>query len=65
MEYNILKGGLTHLTGGRVGASRTYACGEGNGGALPKGGAGYPSLKQESQTGLPDGEKIPYRKFRP
>ncbi len=34
-SVNILKKGLTHLTGGRVGATRTYACGEGTGGALP------------------------------
>jgi len=43
--------GFTHLTGGRVGATRTYACGEGNGGALPQGSASYPSLKQESPCG--------------
>ena len=50
-SVNILKEGLTHLTGGRVGATQTYVCGEGNGGALPKGSASYPSLKQESPCG--------------
>ncbi len=50
-ERGIEKEGLTHLTGGRVGATRTYACGEGNGGALPKGSVSYPSLKQESPCG--------------
>jgi len=35
-ERGIEKEGLTHLTGGRVGATRTYACGEGNGGAPQK-----------------------------
>ena len=50
-SVNILKKGLTHLTGGRVGATRTYACGEGTGGALPQGSASYPSLKQESPCG--------------
>ena len=50
-SVNILKKGLTHLTGGRVGATRTHACGEGTGGALPKGSVSYPSLKQESPCG--------------
>jgi len=45
------KGGLTHLTGGRAGAVRTYACGESTGGALLKGSASYLSLKQESPCG--------------
>ncbi len=35
-KRGIEKEGLTHLTGGRVGATRTYACGEGTGGAFPK-----------------------------
>ncbi len=52
-SVNILKRGFTHLTGGRVGATRTYACGEGYGGALPKGSVSYPSLKQESPCGSP------------
>lgn len=50
-ERGIEKEGLTHLTGGRVGATRTEACGEGNGGALLKGSVSYPSLKQESPCG--------------
>ncbi|HHJ63748.1 MAG TPA: transposase, partial [Aquifex aeolicus] len=41
-SVNILQKGLTRLKGGRVGATRTYACGEGK----------KPSLKQESQAGL-------------
>ncbi len=36
-SVNILRRGFVHLTGGRDGASRTYACGEGE----------KPSLKQE------------------
>ena len=48
----ILEIGLTHLTGGRVGATRTYACGEGTGGVSCKREISYPSLKQESQAGL-------------
>jgi len=63
-SINILKEGFTHLTGGRVGATRTYACGEGSG-ALLKGSVSYPSLKQETQTGLLGGEPIPYQKLRP
>jgi len=43
--------GFTHLTGGRVGATRTYVCREGTGGALLKGSVSYPSLKQESPCG--------------
>ena len=50
-ERGIEKEGFTHLTGGRVGATRTEACGEGNGGALPQGSVSYPSLKQESPCG--------------
>jgi len=50
-SVNILKKGLTHLKGGRVGATRTYACGEGSGGALSKEGVSHPSLKQESPCG--------------
>jgi len=50
-ERGIEKEGPTHLMGGRVGATRTYACGEGNGGALFSGSVSYPSLKQESPCG--------------
>jgi len=50
-KRGIEKEGLTHLTGDRVGATRTYACGEGNGGALSERSASYPSLKQESPYG--------------
>ncbi len=50
-SVNILRKGLTHLTGGRVGATRTYACGEGTGGALSQKGVSHPSLKQESPCG--------------
>ena len=51
-ERKILEIGLTHLTGGRVGATRTYACGEGTGGVSCKREISHPSLKQESQAGL-------------
>ncbi len=54
-SVNVLKRGFTHLTGGRVGATRTYACGEGE----------EPSLKQESLCGSSGWGKIPYRKLRP
>jgi putative transposase len=64
-SVNILKEGFTHLTSGRVGATRTYACGEGTGGVSSKEGISYPSLKQESQAGLLGGEAIPYQKLRP
>lgn len=55
-ERGIEKEGLTHLTGGRVGATRTDACGEGNGGVsalnFPNSAEiSYPSLKQESPCG--------------
>jgi len=50
-SVNILKKGLTHLTGGRVGATRTYACGEGTGGATSKEVVSQPSLKQETPCG--------------
>jgi len=63
-SVNILKKGLARLKGGRVGATRTYACGEGSGGALSKESVSHPSQKQESRAGLPGGTK-PYRKLRP
>jgi len=50
-SVNIPKEGLTHLTGGRVGATRTYAYGESNGRALPERSVSYPSLNQESPCG--------------
>ncbi|EDP75525.1 RNA-guided endonuclease TnpB family protein [Hydrogenivirga sp. 128-5-R1-1] len=52
-SLNILRKGLAHLTGGRVGATRTYACGEGSGGAPSQEGVSHPSLKQESPRGSP------------
>ncbi len=54
-SVNILKRGLARLKGGRVGATRTYACGEG----------GKPSLKQESPCGSFGWDYIPYQKLRP
>ena len=50
-ERGIEKEELIHLTGGRVGATRAYACGEGNGGAFPERSASYPSVKQKSPYG--------------
>ena len=50
-SVNILRKGLTRLTGGRVGATRTYACGEGSGGAPSQEGVSHPSMKQESPCG--------------
>jgi len=48
----IEKGSPTlRVVGGRVGATRTYACGEGTGGVSSKEGISYPSLKQESPCG--------------
>ena len=61
----LLEIGLTHLTGSRVGATRTYACGEDIVGVSLKEGINYPSLKQESQAGLLGGEIIPYQKLCP
>jgi len=52
-SVNILKKGLTHLTGGRVGATRTYACGEGTGGIASREVVSQPSLKQETPCGSP------------
>ena len=51
-SLNILSKGFTHLTGGRVGATRTYACGEGTGGVFRKREISHPSLKQESRAAL-------------
>jgi putative transposase len=51
-RIKILEMGLTHLTGGRVGATRTYACGEGTGGVSCKREISHPSLKQESPCGF-------------
>ena len=64
-KRGIEKEGHTHLTGGRVGATRTHACGEGTGGTLPKGSVSYPSLKQESPCGSSGWEIIPYQKLCP
>ncbi len=50
-KRGIEKEGLTHLTGGRGGAPRTYACGEGTGEVSSKEETSYPSLKQESPCG--------------
>jgi len=47
-ERGIRKEGFTHLMGGRDGAFRTYACGEGTGGVSSQEGISHPSLKQES-----------------
>ncbi len=54
-SVNILKKGLTHLTGGRVGATQAKACGEGK----------KPSLKQESSCGSSGWDYILYQKLRP
>ena len=54
-SVNILQKGLTHLTGAKIGATRTYACGEG----------GKPSLKQESPCGSSGWDTVPYRKLLP
>jgi len=54
-NVNILQKGLTCLKGGRVGAIRTYACGEGT----------EPSLKQESPCGSSGWDYIPYQKLHP
>ena len=54
-SVNILKKGLTHLTGGRVGATPTHACGEG----------GKPLMKQESPCGSSGWDLVPYRKLLP
>ena len=58
---NILQRGLTRLKGGRIGATRTYACGEGK-----------PSLKQESPCGssgwgrpLPEAPSVRAERFTP
>ncbi|WP_457601212.1 RNA-guided endonuclease InsQ/TnpB family protein [Hydrogenivirga sp.] len=64
-SVNILQRGLTHLTGGRVGATRTYACGEGSGGATSEEGVSQPSQKQESRYGSSEWDYIPYRKLLP
>jgi len=50
-EKDMMMKGFTHLTGGRAGATRTYACGEGTGGTLLKGSVSYPLLKQKSPYG--------------
>ena len=63
-SVNILRKGLTRLTGGRVGATRTNACGESTGGILSEEGVSHLSLKQESHVGLPGGSSL-YRKLRP
>ena len=62
-SVNILRKGLTRLTGGRVGATRTNACGESSGGILSEEGVSHLSLKQESHVGLPGGSNL-YRKLR-
>jgi len=64
-SVNILRKGLTHLTGGRDGASRTYARGEGSGGIPSKEGISHPSLKRESPCGSSGWDYIPYQKLRP
>ncbi|WP_245960382.1 zinc ribbon domain-containing protein [Hydrogenivirga caldilitoris] len=40
-RVNILRKGLARLKGGRVGATRTYACGEGTGGTPSEGGSRF------------------------
>ncbi len=64
-SVNILQKGLTYLTGGRVGATRTNACGEGSGGALSEESVSHPSLKQESLCGSSGWGKILYQKLLP
>ncbi len=64
-SVNLLQKGLARLKGGRVGATRTYACGEGSGGVSSQEGASQPSLKQESPCGSFGWGKDPYRKLRP
>jgi putative transposase len=64
-SVNILRKGLAHLTGGRVGATRTYACGEGTGGATSREVVSHPSMKQESPCGSSGWDYIPYRKLLP
>ncbi len=54
-SVNILQKGLARLKGGRVGATRTYACGEGE----------KPSLKQESPCGSSGWGIVPYQKLLP
>ncbi len=64
-SVNILKKGLTRLKGGRVGATRTYACGEGTGGATSREVVSHPSLKQESPCGSSGWGTVPYQKLLP
>ncbi len=64
-SVNILKKGLARLKGGRVGATRTYACGEGSGGATSKEVVSQPSLKQESPCGSSGWGAVPYQKLLP
>jgi putative transposase len=49
-SVNILQKGLARLKGGRVGATRTYARGEGSGGVSSKEGISHPSLKREAPS---------------
>ncbi len=64
-SVNILQKGLARLKGGRVGATRTYACGEGSGGALSEEGVSHPSLKQESPCESSGWGIVPYQKLLP
>ncbi len=54
-SMNILRKGLARLKGAKIGATRTYACGEGE----------KPSLKQESPCGSSRWGAVPYRKLLP
>ncbi len=64
-SVNILKKGLARLKGGRVGATRTNACGESSGGATSREVVSHLSQKQESPCGSSGWGKILYRKLLP
>jgi len=64
-KRSIEKEGLTRLKGGRVGATRTYARGEGSGGVSSQEGTSQPSLKRESPCGSSGWDYTPYQKLRP